>query len=96
MKIGKLTFWQSLDKIIHVEMTELMNWTVVAHGEELPPPKITSYSEAIDSIENVQQFLGSRGHVQESLSFGSWIDTVASLNLSRMNSQTSLRDFISH
>ena len=48
-------------------------------GEELPP-KITSYSEAIDSIENVQQFLESRGHVQESLSFGSWIDTVASLN----------------
>ena len=24
-------------------------------GEELPPPKITSYSEAIDSIENVQK-----------------------------------------
>ena len=47
-------------------MTELINRTVKP-GEELPPPKITSYSEAIDSIETVQQFLESRGHVQESV-----------------------------
>ena len=65
-------------------------------GEEVSPPKITSYSEAVESIENVQQFLVNQGHVQESLSLGSWVDTIAFLKLSRMNCQTSLWDFLSH
>ena len=57
------------------------------------PPKIASYSEAIDCIESVAQFLDIQGHAEDSLSLSSWVDRVASLKLSRMSHQTTIRDF---
>ena len=41
--------------------------------------KIHSFKEAIESLEQVQFFLESEGHVQEALDIGSVVDTVASI-----------------
>jgi len=64
--------------------------------DETPPPplKVQSFKEAIDSLEDVQRFLESRGYTQEALGIGSSVDKIACLRL-RCASQTSLRDYFS-
>lgn len=60
--------------------------------EPLPPLKVQSFKEAIESLENVQKFLESRGYIQEALGIGSAVDTVAGVKL-HSSVQTSLRDY---
>ena len=60
---------------------------------ELPPLlKLHSYKEAIQSLEDVQQFLYSRGHTKEAMCIGSSIDTVASLK-TISSKQTTLHNY---
>ena len=56
---------------------------------EPPPPKLQNFKEAIQSLEDVQQFLESRSYI-EALRIGSAIDTVLKLKSSL---QTSLHDY---
>ena len=57
-----------------------------------PPLKLHSYKEAVQSLEDVQEFLYSQGHTQEAMCIGSSIDTVASLK-SLSTKQTTLHDY---
>ena len=59
---------------------------------EPPPPKIQNFKEVIQSLEDVQQFLESRGNV-EALGISSTIDTMAVLKL-KSSKQTTLQDYI--
>ena len=65
--------------------------------DETPQPpilKIQTYKEALKSLEDVQQFLESRGHIEEALSLGSSIDRVAYIQL-QCTSQTTIHDYFS-
>ena len=46
-----------------------------------PPPKLHNFKEAVQSLEDVQQFLQSRGYIEEALRIGSAIDTMTILKL---------------
>ena len=58
-----------------------------------PPLKVQSYRDTIQSLEDVQQFLGSRGHMQKALCIGSTIDSLTSLQLASTK-QNVLNDFL--
>ena len=47
-------------------------------------PKLPTFKEAVQSLENVQQFLESRGYI-EALRIGSAIDTMTVLKLKSSN-----------
>ena len=57
--------------------------------EPPPPPKLKNFKEAVESLEDVQQFLESRGYIEEALGIGSAIDTMTVLKLKSVK-QTSL------
>ena len=63
-------------------------------NNESPPPllKIQSFKEAIKSLEDVQQFLESRGHTEEAISVGLSVDRAVSLKL-QCASQTTISDY---
>ena len=49
-------------------------------NETIPPPlKIQNFKEAIESLENVQQFLENRGHSEEAISVGLSVDKLVYL-----------------
>ena len=43
---------------------------------EPPPLKIKTFQEAIQSLENIQHFLGSQGLLQQAMSIGDAVDDV--------------------
>ena len=59
---------------------------------EPPPPKLKSFREAIECLEDVQQFLESKGCIEHSLGIGSTIDTMTALKVKSLQ-QTSLHDY---
>lgn len=59
---------------------------------EPPPPKLHNFKEAIQSLEDIQQFLESRGYMEEALRIGSAVDTMTVLKL-KASKQTSLHDY---
>ena len=61
-------------------------------GVEPPPPKLQNFKEAVQSLEDVQQFLESRGYIEEALRIGSAIDTMTVLKL-KSSLQTTLHDY---
>lgn len=50
------------------------------NGQDKPTLKVKSFKEAIQSLEDVQEFLMSQGHVPVAMNIGSLIDTVACCN----------------
>ena len=59
---------------------------------DTPTLKITNYKDAIESLDNVRQFLENKGHVQEALQVGTTVDTLTSLIL-QLSKQTTLHDY---
>ena len=59
---------------------------------EPPPPKLQNYKEAVQSLEDVQKFLESRGYIEEALRIGSAVDTMTVLQL-KSSKQTTLHDY---
>ena len=59
---------------------------------ETPSLKITNDKDAIESLDNVRQFLESRGRVQEALQVGSTVDALTSVRL-QSSKQTTLNDY---
>ena len=57
-----------------------------------PPPKLHNFKEAVQSLEDVQQFLESRGYIEEALRIGSSINTMTVLKL-KSSKQTTLHDY---
>ena len=45
-------------------------------NDDPPPMRVQTYKEAIQALEDVQQFLQSRGHTKEAMDIGSTVDTV--------------------
>ena len=45
------------------------------------PMRVQTHKEAIQVLEDVQQFFQSRGHTKEAMDIGSTVDTVVSLHL---------------
>jgi len=59
------------------------------------PLRITSYKEAINALEDVQNFLESQGHVSTSITYlGPAVDAITSLKVTSL-SQRSLHDYFS-
>ena len=58
----------------------------VSFDFEPPPPKIGSFSEAIDSLEDVKAFLDAKRYSEQPTVVASAVDTVASLNCSSLAS----------
>lgn len=50
-----------------------------------PPLKPQNFKEAVQSLEDVQQFLESRGYIEEALRIGSAMDTMTILKLNPPN-----------
>ena len=48
---------------------------------DLPAPKITNFKEAIQSLDDVQQLLESRGYIEEAFQIGSAVDTLTILKI---------------
>ncbi len=46
-----------------------------------PPPKIQNFKEAVQSLEDVQQFLEDVGYIEEALEIGSAVDTMTILKI---------------
>ena len=59
---------------------------------EPPPPKLRNFKEAVQSLEDVQQFLESRGYIEEALTIGSAVDTMTVLKLKSLK-QSTLHDY---
>ena len=59
---------------------------------EPPPPKLQNFKEAVQSLEDVQKFLESRGYIEEALRIGSAVDTMTVLQL-KSSKQTTLHDY---
>ena len=59
---------------------------------EPPPPKIQNFKEAVQSLEDVEKFLESRGYIEEALRIGSEIDTLTVLKL-KSSTQSTLHDY---
>ena len=57
-------------------------------------PKIKSYKEAINTLEDVSRFLEYKGHGQETLRVGSFVDTLVTLK-NQSAQQTALDSFLS-
>ena len=62
--------------------------------DDNPPPKVKTYKEANEFLEEVQRFLETRGHVKEALTVGSVVDNVSSLQLAAAR-QTTLISWLS-
>ncbi len=69
-------------------------------GEEMdveaPPPKTTTFVDAIRSLEDVQLFLNKQGHVAEANNFGSTIADVTKLHCKQLISasrQSTIEEF---
>ena len=56
------------------------------------PPKLKNFKEAVQSLEDVQQFLESRGYTKEALEIGSTIDTMTALKV-KSSKQTTVHDY---
>ena len=56
-----------------------------------PPLKIKTFQEAIQSLENVQQFLESQGLLQQATSIGDAVDDVTGLKFAS-STHTTLYD----
>ena len=59
---------------------------------EPPPPKLQNFKGAVQSLEDVQQFLESRGYIKVALRIGSAIETMTVLKL-KCSKQTTLHDY---
>ena len=59
---------------------------------DLPAPKSTNFKEAIQSLDDVQQFLESRGYIEEAFQIGSAVDTLTILK-SQSSQQVTLHDY---
>ena len=59
---------------------------------DLVIPKLSNFKEAIQSLDDVQEFLECRGYIQEALKIGSVVDTLTGLKL-QSSQQTSLHDY---
>ena len=46
-----------------------------------PSMRIESYKEALQALEDVQEFLYSRGHTKEAMQIGPSVDTLVSLKM---------------
>ncbi len=57
-----------------------------------PLPKLKSFKEAIDALEDVTSFLEHHGHIKEAMELGITIDNIVNLKFSSLK-QTNLRDF---
>ena len=62
---------------------------------ETPSLKTTNYKYAVESLDNVQQFLENKGHVHEALQVSSTVDTLTSLKLQSAK-QTTLNDYFTN
>ena len=56
--------------------------------DDNPPPKVKTYMEANEFLEEVQRFLETRGHVKEAPTVGSVVDNVSSLQLAAARQTT--------
>ena len=52
------------------------------------PLPVQTYKEAVESLEDVQEFLYSRGHVREAMEIGLSVDTLVSLHLASTKQNT--------
>ena len=62
------------------------------NGHRFPASEILNYKEAVQSLEDVQHFLESRGYIEEALHIGSEVDTMTILKL-KSSKQTILHDY---
>lgn len=60
---------------------------------EPPPPKLRNIGEAVRHLEDVREFLDSRGYVTEATTIASAVDTVASLHC-KAHHQSTLDEFL--
>ena len=60
--------------------------------DDVITPKLSNFKEAIQSLDNVQEFLESRGYIEEAFNIGSAVDTLTSLKI-KSSQQTSLHDY---
>ena len=60
---------------------------------DLPTPKPTNLKEAIQSLDDIQHFLESRGYIEEALKIGSAVDILTALKF-KSSQQTTLYDYI--
>ena len=62
---------------------------------ELPQSRIKSYWEAILALEDVQLFLGSHGHLQDTIQMGSIMDNLSATQIrNAKKNKTTLHGFI--
>ena len=68
----------------------------VTDGSTLQPPVpvIKSFKEAMKSLEDVEHFLQSQGHMEEALVLGSSVDRIARMQL-QSTTQTTINDYFS-
>ena len=59
---------------------------------DLPAPKLRNFKEAIQSLDDVQQFLESKGYIEEALKIGSAVDTLTILKL-KSSQQATLHNY---
>ena len=59
---------------------------------DLLAPKLGNFKEAIQSLDDVQEFLESRGYIEEALKIGSAVDTLTTLKL-KSSQQTTLHNY---
>ena len=57
------------------------------------PLKVKTYSEAMDSLENVMHFLENQGNTEECFLLGNLVDRIASAKLSKLK-QTTISDYL--
>ncbi len=60
-----------------------------------PPPKIKNFKEAVQSLEDVQQFLEGLGNLEGALEIGSAVDTMTIFKM-KSSRQTTLLSYFSH
>ena len=65
-----------------------MRWILT----DLLAPKLGNFKEAIQSLDDVQEFLESRGYIEEALKIGSAVDTLTTLKL-KSSQQTTLHNY---
>ena len=93
MILGKMNFFASLDTDPSTEEQEKPG--EVTFDLEPPPPKIKNFSEAINSLQDVQTFLDSKGYSSEATTVASALDLVVSLKCKSLASarQTKLDEY---
>ena len=91
--MGRGYFFTSITSDQHIFEEEEPDY--VSFDFETPPLKIRSFSEVINSLDDVKDFLDAKGYSEQATVFASAVDMVASLSCSSLVSgrQSTLDDY---